>query len=125
MSSTFGKTEIVADSCEDNFIGNVSSTLDDLLNGLGESTNFLSDVAIVTSKIQSLSNNAVSTMMESTYSRLIPEIQGGLDALYTRTYGKVFALTQNAGLAKLAGIEAQKSQVSRVATLQDAVKCLQ
>ena len=124
VSSTFGKTEIVADSCEDNFIGNVSSTLDNLLNGLGESTNFLSDVAIVTSKIQSLSNNAVSTMMESTYSRLIPEIQGGLDALYTRTYGKVFAATGNSGLAKLAGIEAQKSQVSRVATLPDAVNCL-
>ena len=46
------------------------------------------------------SNNAVSTMMESMYSNMIPELQGGLDALYNRTYATVFAATLNEGLAK-------------------------
>ena len=123
-SSTLGKTSISADSCADNFIGKVSASLDNLLSVTSESTDFLSDVASVTKKIQNLSNSAVSTMMESLYSGMIPELQGGLDALYNRTYGAVFAATQNSSLAKLAGIEAQKGQVSKVASLQNDLNCL-
>jgi len=123
-SSTLGKSSIPADSCADNFIGKVSASLDNLLSVTSESTDFLSDVANVTKKIQNLSNSAVSTMMESLYSGMIPELQGGLDALYNRTYGAVFAATQNSSLAKLAGIEAQKAQVSKVASLQNDLNCL-
>ena len=123
-SSTLGKSSIPADSCADNFIGKVSASLDNLLSVTSESTDFLSDVANVTKKIQNLSNSAVSTMMESLYSGMIPELQGGLDALYNRTYGAVFAATQNSSLAKLAGIEAQKGQVSKVASLQNDLNCL-
>ena len=123
-SSTFGKDEIVADACADNFIGKVSGSLDNLLSLSQEGTDFLSDVSSVTKKIQSLSNNAVSTMMESMYSNMIPELQGGLDALYNRTYATVFAATLNDGLAKTAGIEAQKAQIPKVSTLQGSLDCL-
>ena len=123
-SSTFGKSEIPADACADNFIGKVSASLDNLLSVASESTDFLSDVANVTKKIQNLSNSAVSTMMESLYSGMIPELQGGLDSLYNKVYGTVFAATQNSGLAKIAGIEAQKAQVSKVKSLQDDLNCL-
>ena len=123
-SSTFGKEEIVADACADNFIGKVSGSLDNLLSLSQEGTDFLSDVSSVTKKIQSLSNNAVSTMMESMYSNMIPELQGGLDALYNRTYATVFAATLNDGLAKTAGIEAQKAQIPKVSALQGALDCL-
>jgi len=123
-SSTFGKDEIVADACADNFIGKVSGSLDNLLSLSQEGTDFLSDVSTVTKKIQSLSNNAVSTMMESMYSNMIPELQGGLDALYNRTYATVFAATLNDGLAKTAGIEAQKAQIPKVSALQGSLDCL-
>ena len=123
-SSTLGKSEIPADACADNFIGKVSASLDNLLSVAGESTDFLSDVANVTKKIQNLSNSPVSTMMESLYSGMIPQLQGGLDALYNRTYATVFAATQNSGLAKLAGIEAQKAQIPKVASLQSDLNCL-
>ena len=123
-SSTFGKAEIPADACADNFIGKVSASLDNLLSVATESTDFLSDVANVTKKIQNLSNSAVSTMMESLYSGMIPELQGGLDSLYNKVYGTVLATTQNSGLAKIAGIEAQKAQVSKVASLQSDLNCL-
>ena len=123
-SSTFGKTEIPADACADNFIGKVSASFDNLLSVAGESTDFLSDVANVTKKIQNLSNSAVSTMMESLYSGMIPELQGGLDSLYNRTYGAVFAATQNTSLASIAGIEAQKAQIPKVASLQNDLNCL-
>ncbi len=123
-SSTFGKVEIPADACADNFIGKVSGSLDNLLSVAGESTDFLSDVANVTKKIQNLSNSAVSTMMESMYSNMIPELQGGLDALYNKTYATVFAATLNSGLAKIAGIEAQKAQIPKVSALQGNIDCL-
>jgi len=123
-SSTFGKSEIPADACADNFIGKVSASLDNLLSVAGESTDFLSDVANVTKKIQNLSNSAVSTMMESLYSKMIPELQGGLQSLYDKTYGTVFAATQNSSLASLAGIEAQKAQISKVSSLQGDLNCL-
>ena len=114
-SSTLGINEQVADACEDNFIGNVSSSLDNLLSGIGESTDFLSDVATVTNKIQSLSNSAVSTMMESAYSKMIPEIQGGLQSLYD----KVLPIA-----GPIAAVEAQKAQVSKIASLQGSLNCL-
>ena len=123
-SSTFGKAEIPADACADNFVGKVSASLDNLLSVAGESTDFLGDVANVTKKIQNLSNSAVSTMMESVYSKMIPELQGGLQSLYDKTYGTVFAATQNSSLASLAGIEAQKAQISKVASLQGDLNCL-
>ena len=123
-SSTLGKSEIPADVCADNFIGKVSASLDNLLSVAGEGTDFLSDVANVTKKIQNLSNSPVSTMMESLYSGMIPQLQGGLDALYNRTYATVFAATQNSSLAKLAGIEAQKAQIPKVASLQSDLNCL-
>ena len=124
VSSTLGVVEVPADACADNFVGKVSASLDNLLNGVGEGTDFLSDVASVTKQIQSLSNGAVSAMTESVYSSMVPTIQGGLESLYNDTFSKVLATTQNSGLAKLAGINAQKAQVGKIAALQDNLDCL-
>ena len=63
------KQKYLLTACADNFVGKVSASLDNLLSVAGESTDFLSDVANVTKKIQNLSNSAVSTMMESLYSK--------------------------------------------------------
>jgi len=123
-SSTFGKSVVTADTCADNFVNQVSSSLDNLLSVVSEGSDFLGDVASVTKKLQRLSNAPASTMMESLYTSLIPELQGGLQRLYDETYAKVFAATQNSGLAKLAGIEAQKSQIPKVASLQGSLDCL-
>ena len=123
-SSTFGVTEVPADACADNFVGKVSASLDNLLSAAGEGTDFLSDVASVTKEIQSLSNGAVSAMMESLYTEMVPQLQGGLETLYNETFSKVFALTLNSGTAKLAGIAAQKAQVPKVAKFQNGLECL-
>ena len=123
-SDNFGVSEVPADACADNFVGKVSASLDNLLSVAGEGTDFLSDVASVTKEIQSLSNGAVSTMMESLYTDMVPVLQGGLESLYNDTFSEVFALTQNSGLAKIAGIEAQKAQVSKVASFQGNLDCL-
>ena len=123
-SSLYGVVEVPADACADNFVGKVSASLDNLLSGVREGSDFLSDVASVTKEIQSLSTGAVSAMTESVYSKMIPEIQGGLDSLYNDTYAKVLAATQNTGLASLAGVEAQKAQIPNVTSLQGELDCL-
>ena len=114
-SSTFGISEVPADACADNFVGKVSASLDDLLSGVGEGTDFLSDVASVTKEIQNLSTGAVSTMTESLYTELIPTFQGGLQTLYD----EVLELE-----GPLAAVEAQKAQVPKLASLQGNLECL-
>tara|TARA_R100001440_G_scaffold74008_1_gene99023 strand:+ start:2901 stop:5252 length:2352 start_codon:yes stop_codon:yes gene_type:complete len=123
-STVLGGFSVPADTCADNFVGNVSASLDNLLKGVKEGTDFFSDVASVTKEIQNLSNGAVSAMTESVYSSMIPTIQGGLESLYNDTFSKVLATTQNSGLAKLAGIDAQKAQVGKIASLQNNLDCL-
>ena len=123
-SSTFGITEVAADACEDNFVGSVSASLDDLLSGVGEATDFLSDVASVTKEIQNLTTGAVSSMTESLYKSLIPTFQGGLESLYNDTYEKVLLATQSPALAALAGVDAQKAMVPGLASLENGVECL-
>ena len=114
-SSTFGVTEVAADACADNFVGKVSASLDNLLSGVGEATDFLSDVASVTKEIQNLATGAVSTMTESLYTELIPTFQGGLQSLYD----EVLELE-----GPLAAVEAQKAQVPKLASLQGDLDCL-
>ena len=114
-SSTLGVTEIPADACADNFVGQVSASLDNLLSGVGEGTDFLSDVADVTKDIQDLSTGAVSAMTETLYRSMIPELQGGLESLYNR----VLPIG-----GELAAVNAQKSQISKVAALQGNLDCL-
>jgi len=114
-SSTLGKTIVPADACADNFVGKVSSSLDNLLSGVGEGTDFLSDVASVTKEIQSISTGAVSAMTETVYSEMIPVIQGGLENLYN-------AVLPVAG--PVAAVEAQKAMIPQVAALQGNLECL-
>ena len=114
-SDNFGVSEVPADACADNFMGKVSARLDDLLSGVGESTDFLSDVASVTKEIQNLATGTVSTMTESLYRELIPTFQGGLQSLYD----EVLELE-----GPLAAVEAQKAQVPKLASLQGDLECL-
>ena len=114
-SSTLGVSAVPADACADNFVGQVSASLDNLLDNVSAGTDFLSDVADVTRDIQDLSTGAVSTMTESLYTRLIPELQGGLETLYN----KILPIG-----GELAAVEAQKAQISKVASLQGNLDCL-
>ena len=114
-STTLGVVEVPADACADNFVGKVSASLDNLLSGVGEGTDFLSDVASVTKEIQSLSTGAVSAMTESVYSEMIPVIQGGLENLYN-------AVLPIGG--PIAAVEAQKALIPQVAALQGNLECL-
>ena len=117
-------SEVSADTCGDSFANNISATLDNLFNKVGQGTDILSEISSATNQIQAFSNSVVSTSVESLYNKMIPELQGGLDSLYKGTYSAVFAATQNSAAAKLAGIAAQKATIPGVSALQSNLDCL-
>ena len=114
-SKANGQIITPADGCDDNFLGEVSSVLENFLGIVGEGVDFFQDIATVTKKIQRLSNNAVSAMMNGLYNLLIPKISEGLDALYK-------VIKTIAG--ELAAIEAIKALVPVVKSIEDQLECL-
>ena len=115
-SSTLGITEIPADTCEDNFMGGVSGALDNLMSKVGSGIDLMEDIASTTKKIQSLSNGAVSTMVGSLYTNMIPSLQGGLERVYDATLLATGSETL--------GILAQKSFAPGIKNMQDQMGCL-
>jgi len=123
-SEATGQTITFANTCEDNFFTEVNSLLDNLLNVVGETTNFLGDVQNTIKKIQNLSNGFVGTLFDSLYNELIPLLQDGLDKLYKSVFDTVLASTGNEFSAHLAGVAAQEGMVPAVNGLQDGLICV-
>ena len=124
VSSTLGKVTVSANDCDDSFLTEISATLDNLFDAVESGTDFFGDVAEATSKIQKMTNGLVSNAMGKFYEKMVPELQGGLDSLYNKVYGLTLAATQNAGMARKAGIAAQKSMIPGVKSLEGVIDCL-
>ena len=114
ISSTVGASVDVANDCDDNFLTEVSSTLDDLVAAVDSGTDFLGDIAQATSKIQKMSNNLVSNTMSNLYEKLVPEMQGGLESLYEK-------IAPVKGPA--AAIAAQEALIPKVKGLDTLLEC--
>ena len=80
----------------------VSNVLENFLGGIpknpggviGEASDFLGDVEAVTKKIQRLTNNPVSAMMDSLYRDLIPLLREGIQGYYDGScFGKWRAIS--------------------------------
>ena len=114
ISSTTGASVDVANDCDDNFLTEVSSTLDDLVAAVDSGTDFFGDIAQTTSKIQKMSNNLVSNTMNNLYEKLIPEMQGGLESLYE----KIAPIS-----GPSAAIAAQEALIPKVKGLDSLLEC--
>jgi len=114
ISSTVGASVDVANDCDDNFLTEVSSTLDDLVAAVDSGTDFFGDIAQATSKIQKMSNNLVSNTMNNLYEKLIPEMQGGLESLYE----KIAPIS-----GPSAAIAAQEALIPKVKGLDSLLEC--
>lgn len=112
-----------ASSCDDNFMDEVSNVLENFLGGIprnsggiiGEASDFLGDVQAVTKKIQRLTNNPVSAMMDSLYRDLIPLLREGINGFYT-------AIETTQGTLK--AIEDVKKLIPPMVAIQDQLECL-
>ena len=114
ISSTTGASVDVANDCDDNFLTEVSSTLDDLVAAVDSGTDFLGDIAQATSKIQKMSNNLVSNTMNNLYEKMVPEMQGGLESLYE----KIAPIS-----GPSAAIAAQEALIPKVKGLDSLLEC--
>ena len=123
-SKATGQTVTHADTCEDNFVNEITNILDNLIKITSEATNFLGDVQSAIKKIQVLANGFVGNLFDSLYKKLIPLMQSGLKALYDSTFATVLASTANPFIAHLAGVAAQEGMVAPVGALQKAMACV-
>ncbi len=123
-SKADGQVISPASACDDNFMDEVSNVLENFLVGIpknplggivGEASDFLGDVQAVTKKIQRLTNNPVSAMMDSLYREMIPLLRTGLNGYYN-------AIEKAKGT--LEAIEAVKTLVPVVVGIQDQLGCL-
>ena len=115
-SKGFGNTESVADTCDDSFLNDISSTLSNLSSGISNTTNLFTDIASASHKIENLSNGLVNNMMGKLYTNMIPQLSTGLQSLYATT----FAATGS----ELAAVAAQKAMIGPIKNLQNGLDCL-
>ena len=123
-SKATGQIVTHADTCEDNFVNEITNILENLIKITSEATNFLGDVQSAIKKIQILANGFVGNLFNSLYKKLIPLLQKGLKVLYDSVFATVLASTANPFLAHLAGVVAQEGMVGPVQALQKAMACV-
>lgn len=112
---SIGQVVTPADTCDDNFIGEVTGLFENLLGVIGEGVNFLQDVQSTVRKIQNLANNLVGNLFNSLYNALIPLLGKGLNSLYD-------FVAKRLGHNK--AVETLRSMVPPIKALQDAMTCI-
>ena len=115
----FGSTQTTA------AIDKISSEVSNLVTRV-QSANPSQLAAMVSSaapKITGLTSGIVGTMVNSTYKKLGPALNGGLKKLYDSVYSMVFAATKSRSAAKRAGAAAQNAMVPGIGAIQKFLPC--
>ena len=78
----------------------------------------------ISQKIQGITTEIVSGVVNSTYEELQPVLQQGAEQVYDTVNSATKAATQSKSTAHLAGVEAQKATIEPVKQLQKLIPCL-
>ena len=78
----------------------------------------------ISQKIQGITTEIVSGVVNSTYEELQPVLQQGAESVYNTVNSTTKAATQSKSTAHLAGVEAQKATIEPVKQLQKLIPCL-
>jgi hypothetical protein len=78
----------------------------------------------ISQKIQGITTEIVSGVVNDTYEKLQPALQQGAESVYNTVNSTTFAATQSKSTAHLAGVEAQKATIEPVKQLQKLIPCL-
>ena len=78
----------------------------------------------ISQKIQGITTEIVSGVVNSTYEELQPVLQQGAESVYDTVNSATKAATQSKSKAHLAGVEAQKATIEPVKQLQKLIPCL-
>ena len=118
-SKAQGLSEVFADSCDDNFISNVSSHIDNLLLLANTGGDILADIAAVTKSIQRLSNGLVSTMTKGIYDFFVPLLGQALNGAW-----QFFKTTLGGGLPTPPAVLAMQGLIQSLGIFEDTLKCI-
>jgi hypothetical protein len=78
----------------------------------------------ISQKIQGITTEIVSGVVNDTYEKLQPALQQGAKSVYDTVNSATKAATQSKSTAHLAGVEAQKATIEPVKQLQKLIPCL-
>lgn len=78
----------------------------------------------ISKKIQGITTEIVSGVVNGTYEKLEPVLQQGAESVYDTINSTTKAATQSKSTAHLAGVEAQKATIEPVKQLQKLIPCL-
>ncbi len=78
----------------------------------------------ISQKIQGITTEIVSGVVNGTYEELQPVLQQGAEQVYNTVNSATKAATQSKSTAHLAGVEAQKATIEPVKQLQKLIPCL-
>ena len=78
----------------------------------------------ISKKIQGITTEIVSGVVNDTYEKLQPVLQQGAESVYDTVNSTTKAATQSKSTAHLAGVEAQKATIEPVKQLQKLIPCL-
>jgi hypothetical protein len=78
----------------------------------------------ISQKIQGITTEIVSGVVNSTYEELQPVLQQGAEQVYDTVNSTTKAATQSKSTAHLAGVESQKATIEPVKQLQKLIPCL-
>jgi hypothetical protein len=78
----------------------------------------------ISQKIQGITTEIVSGVVNGTYEKLEPVLQQGAESVYDTVNSTTKAATQSKSTAHLAGVEAQKATIEPVKQLQKLIPCL-
>lgn len=78
----------------------------------------------ISKKIQGITTEIVSGVVNGTYEKLEPVLQQGAEQVYNQTKEAVTAATKSGSTGHLAGVEAQKATIEPVKQLQKLIPCL-
>jgi hypothetical protein len=78
----------------------------------------------ISKKIQGITTEIVSGVVNDTYEKLQPALQRGAESVYDTVNSTTKAATQSKSTAHLAGVEAQKATIEPVKQLQKLIPCL-
>ena len=127
-----GQGVLPADTCTTSSISKMAAVVEGLADRIEQfaftGMNLQSEIEAVASLIEVQANSFVGRMFDVTYDMLVPLLQQGLQLLYKKVFGIVFAQCgggpQCYALAHLAGVAAQTTMVEPVKNAENSIACL-
>jgi len=128
-NAVIGQTTTFANTCKDNSIDTISSTIENLLSVLQAAGNVVgnieNDIRRAISKITSIASSMVGQMFNYLYTELVGILKEGLQLLYETVFAATLASTGGDVIAaQAAGVAAQTNMLAPTLVLQQAIPCV-